>query len=156
MRRLIVGLSALLLCALVLWHPVAAQTSCVGTPIEALVWGDVGSNTVYGAPVPSGMAWVIRAAGVFTNDGGALEWMMEILHPVASQGNVCCWRIPIAKSFGRADSTPTLALGRTVVLTAGEYLAGRTNGLQAWAQFGIDYVGWQVPSACVGNGVGPW
>jgi hypothetical protein len=41
--------------------------------------GANGSGNIVGAYVPKGQVWLIRAAGLFTDDGRYIEWMMQIL-----------------------------------------------------------------------------
>jgi hypothetical protein len=123
--------------------------SAVGqVPIEGLVWGAKGQAHVDGAAVPEGKIWLIRAAGIFTNDGTDLEWMLEIKHVLnGSSDPNNWWLIPLQRTPGKANGTPVLALTREVVLTAGERLTARCNGLRPDRQMGLNYVGWELPAS---------
>lgn len=145
-RRLAFTLMALLS----LTPPVSAQT-CTPTPMEYLTWGALGEGIVGGQWVPPGEVWKIRAAGIATDDGRPLEWMLQIEHPVASQGNACCWLIPLHRQTGVAAGTPVLALDREVILTEGERLSARVNSIAPDKKMALLYVGWRFPAACTGR-----
>jgi hypothetical protein len=144
-----------------------AQT-CAARPGEDLQWGAPGDSKVYLRVVPSGEAWIVRAAGVFGGagagpSGNGFEYMLEIIHPLAGyddsafveSAQACCWRIPIARTPGLANGTPLLALPRTVIVLPGERLAARANSLPSDAKFGLTAVFWRVPDTCVGV-AGAW
>lgn len=133
-----------MLTGLVMVSVAAAQP----VPIEFLRWGAKGEAHVYGDVVPGGKLWLIRAAGIFTNDGTPLEWMLEIKHGLGgSMDPNNTWLIPLERTPGTANGTPVLALTREVVLVAGERLSARCNGLRADRQMGLDYVGWELPDS---------
>jgi hypothetical protein len=78
---------------------VSAQT-CRPVPVEYVLWGAPGQGIVPAFDTPDWYVlddevWKIRAAGIATDDGRPLEWMMQIQHKVASHGDACCWLIPL-------------------------------------------------------------
>ena len=126
----------------------AFAQECTPDHREFLRWGGIGAGTVETNPVPAGEVWVVTAAGVFGNNFPG-EYMMEIRHPVWSQGGVCCWRIPVARTTGFVTGTPYLALEREITLREGDTLTGRVNGLQSWAQIGITMLYDAHPARCM-------
>jgi hypothetical protein len=133
---------------IVLLSPVSALAqSCTPVAMEYLLWGDPGQGIVAGEFVPVGEAWKIRAAGVATDDGRQLEWMMQIQHTL--KDGQCCWLIPLHRQTGTAGGTPVLAIDREVILTTGERLASRVNGLASDKRQALLYVGWRFPVACL-------
>lgn len=144
------ALSLAILASLYAYRPVSADT-CAGRPGEyrnaSIPDNDAGH--VWGDPVPDGERWVIRHGGLGSTAGNQVEYMMEIAHPVVSAGGACCWYIPIARSPGKPDGTPVLALERDITLLAGERLGGRANGLKSGESIVLYYVYWAVPASCV-------
>lgn len=124
--------------------------SCPVENKEFLLWGAAGGNTVQTAPVPKGKVWMMREAGIASTDSTGADWRMELLRPVRSQNNACCWRVPIAISTSWRTSTPVLALERPLVMHEGEILAGRANGVEAPYQMALLGVYYEVPSYCLG------
>ena len=106
---------------------------------EYLQWGAPGVAIVQSDPVPAGKIWIVRAGGVFTDNPYPADYMMEIVHPVASQGNACCWRIPVMRSPHDVQGTPVLALNREIILFAGDMLSARANNLGN-AKFGLTFL----------------
>jgi hypothetical protein len=141
--RLLLTLALIGLTAL----PAQAQIACVPAAMEYLRWGAAGEGIVAGDFVPAGEAWMIRAAGIATDDGRSLEWMMQIQHTLAS--GVCCWLVPLHRENGYAAGTPTLAITREVLLIAGERLAARVNSIAADKRMALIYVGWRYPDTCL-------
>ena len=123
----------------------AQNPSCKAETREFLFWSDPSQAIVETMAVPLGKVWLVRAAGLFTNDGAGANYAMEIVRPVRSQGDVCCWRIPI-EGMRWAQMTPLVALSRPVVLHEGEKMAGRSTRAHA---FGIDLVYYELPKECV-------
>ena len=133
--------------ALALLSLILSAGQCPVENKEFLLWGAPGAGIVQSDPVPDGKVWIVRAAGLFTNDNmPPADYMLELIRPVRSQGDACCWRIPLEKSPRPVNTTPLLALSRTVVLHQGERLAGRTNGA---AKFGLNFVYYELPEMCV-------
>lgn len=138
-----------------------AQSGCQPDKLEFLMWGTAGQSEIP-APtdtagfVPSSEVWQIRAAGIATTDGSAREYMLEIQHTVWSQGNACCWMVPVHRHLGTALGTPTLALERPVVLHEGERLGARANSLSSTAQMALLWVGWKFPASCTERLVTNW
>ena len=126
----------------------AAIAECTPIHEEFLRWGMIGATTVETDPVPAGEVWVVTAAGVFGNNFPG-EYMMEINHPVWSQGGACCWRIPVARTTGFVTGTPYLALSRELTLREGDTLTGRVNGLQPGAKIGVTMLYDVFSEACV-------
>jgi hypothetical protein len=106
----------------------------MGAPSQAVVDGDV---------VPADEVWLIEACGVFTNDGGQNEWMMQIkkLNPDGTG----FWLFPLHRNNGTAGGTPVLAVPRRFVLPPGTCVSGRCNGLAGDRKMGINYLGWSFP-----------
>lgn len=142
-----------MLFAVALVAPLGAQTSdCTPQPIEYLLWGEPGQaivpvSTDTNNYVPEGEVWRIRAAGIATDDGQMLEWMLQIQHRLAN--GACCWLIPLHRQTGSAAGTPVLALSREVLLTSGERLSARVNGLGPTKKMALLYVGWRFPATCL-------
>jgi hypothetical protein len=126
--------------------PALAQ-SCAPAAMEYLLWGDPGQGIVAGEFVPVGEVWKIRAAGIATDDGRQLEWMMQIQHTL--KDGQCCWLIPLHRQTGTSGGTPVLAIEREIILTTGERLASRVNGLALDKRQALLYVGWRFPVACL-------
>lgn len=154
-----------LVLAVILASPVPAfAQTCTPARIDSLLWAPVGAalapvpkywtaaaNGYAGDPngfVPPGEVWLIKSAGGFTNDGAALEWMLQIEHHTLV-GDACCWLPPLHRPMGTAAATPVIALERPILLEAGERLSLRVNGLRADKSIGIAYVGWKFPAACL-------
>ena len=116
------------------------------TPIKFLEWGVKGQGLVDGSVVPVGQVWLIKAAGVVTDDGQQLEWMMQIKinNP---QGRGGYWLVPLERQNGTASGTPVQAISREIILIAGECLSARGNGLRSDRQMGIVYCGWSFPES---------
>lgn len=138
-----------------------AQSSCQPEKLEYLLWGSAGQGIVPAASdtssfVPSDEVWQIRAAGVATTDSVSREYMLQIDHKVWSQGDACCWLVPLHRHLGTALGTPTLALERPVVLHAGERLSARVNSLSSSAQMALLWVGWKFPASCTERLVTNW
>lgn len=138
--------------------PMAAQ-DCTPQPVESLVWGQPGQALLPALAdvsgfVPPDQVWLIRAAGIATDDGRPIEWMLQIDHKVASQNDACCWLVPLHRQTGTAAGTPVLALDRDVILIAGERLSARANGLGADKKLALLFVGWRFPASCTARLLG--
>lgn len=145
----------ILVAACLLWAPTirAQSPDCRPIVIESAQGGEAGQAMVPALSdpdhfVPTGEVWKIRAAGIATDDGHPLEWMLQIDHQVVSQDHACCWLIPLMRLTGTTAATPVLALHREILLTAGERLSARVNGLDATKHMSLLYVGWKFPAAC--------
>lgn len=124
--------------------------------VQQIRYFRVGANGVgnlVGDVVPKGQVWLIRAAGIFTNEVTPREWMMQILvnepfgpglaQPFGWAGEFTWMLVPMHRLTGSALGTPTLAIDREVILMPGEALCGRVNSqLSAGGQMGLLYVGW--------------
>lgn len=130
--------------------PLAAQGPCTARPAEyrnASTAEDAGH--VWGEEVPVGERWVIRAAGVGSQAWNQAEYMMEIAHPVpVAMGGPGWWYVPVARSAGKPDGTPVLALDRELTLLAGERLGARANGLNEGTSIALFYLYWRLPASC--------
>lgn len=144
--RIVIALALVLFLA----APLAAQ-ACIARPAEYrnASQADNDAGHVWGEEVPFGERWIVRGAGVGSTAGNQAEYMMEIAHPVpVAMGGPGWWYIPIARSAGKPDGTPVLALDREVTLLAGERLGARANGLRSGETIALSYVYWKVPSTC--------
>jgi hypothetical protein len=126
----------------------ANNPSCKAEESEFMQWGNHGQGIVSTYAVPNGRIWLVRAAGVFGTSLAA-NYMLQIDRPVKSQGNACCWLIPIARSPGDINGTPYLALERPLILHAGEKLSSRVNGLTSSEQIGINMLYYSLPASCL-------
>lgn len=127
----------------------AANPQCVVADREFLLWGNPGQGAVESAAVPAGKAWLVRAAGVATTDGSGAEYMMELIRPVKSENNACCWRVPLQRSPAWQWGTPVLALERPIVLLPGERISARTNGQEPEYKMALLFVYYEVSESCL-------
>lgn len=140
-----------LLCCLVVAPARAQQLDCTPQRVQGHSGWATNTAVAYGAWVPPGEIWLLKTAGVVTNDPTPLEYKLQIEQEVLSQGNACCWLQPLV-SVGRTEATPKLALDRPVILEAGERLAARTHATVV--DLALLYSGWKFPSACLGRLLG--
>lgn len=144
--------------------PLHAQSpTCVGRSDHFFgrsAVGDAGNGTkVYGPIVPPDEVWLVDAASLSTTDWNVqaanVEWELEIIEPIPEQtgratsddpeGTNCCWRIGVMKQPG-TQATPVIALNRSIVLRAGERMAGRHN--QDGHPITLIGLMWRFPAAC--------
>lgn len=118
MKAIPVLLASVLLCGCGI---VGAQSppECLLVPQSQLRWSDVGAQGVWLGPVPPGKVWELRAAGGFTNDGKARDYMMELSVPPG-------YVVPIQKNQAPQDHTPVIALERPLLMFQNEYITVRT------------------------------
>jgi hypothetical protein len=105
-----------------------------------LKWGALGEGGVTGDVVPQGQVWLVQAAGIATDDGRFLEWMMQIKvnNPNGKGGY---WLVPLHRQSGTSAGTPTLAIDRSVILMPEEALCARVSGLAADRKIALVYSG---------------
>jgi hypothetical protein len=106
------------------------------------LWGAKGASSVVGYAPPSGEVWKVRGAGIITDDGNMLEWMLQLWIAWPGHKPNPQLLVPIARNVGLTAGTPTLALERECILLPGEALAARCNGLKADRYMGIRFSAW--------------
>jgi hypothetical protein len=106
------------------------------------LWGARGNGSVVGYAPPNGEVWKVRGAGIITDDGNMLEWMLQLWIAWPGHKPNPQLLVPIARNVGLAAGTPTLALERECILLPGEALAARCNGLKADRYMGIRFSAW--------------
>lgn len=109
------------------------------------MWGSPGQASMLGQIVPAHEVWQARAAGIITEDGSPLEWMLQIYYPWPSHIPSPQLVTPLHRLNGVASFTPVLALNREVLLLPGETLSIRVCGISADKRMGIRYTGWAFP-----------
>jgi hypothetical protein len=109
------------------------------------LWGAKGKGSLIGYSPPAGEVWKVRGAGIITDDGTALEWMLQLY--IAWPGHLPNPQllVPIARNVGLTSGTPTLALERDLVLLPGEAVSARCNGLNPDKRLGIRFSAWVLP-----------
>lgn len=124
----------------------SAQSSLAGLscapkePISQYLKWYYGVGMANGAPVPKDEVWLIRTAGIASNDSIQLEYMMQIIN------ETCCYH-PLEAPTGRKTATPKLAITRQVLMLPGEYLSARTHdGMKDMA---ILYSYWRFDIKCL-------
>jgi hypothetical protein len=109
------------------------------------LWGAKGKGSLIGYSPPAGEVWKVRGAGIITDDGTPLEWMLQLY--IAWPGHLPNPQllVPIARNVGLTSGTPTLALERDLVLLPGEAVSARCNGLDPDKRLGIRFSAWVLP-----------
>lgn len=140
---------------LLLLHGSAARADdCTPVPIEVALTGAPGQAILlpFTDPnyfTPEGFVDWVYAAGIATTDGRALEWALQIDHRVRSQGNVCCWLVPLQASAGVRSMTPPLALDHPVILLPGDRISARTPNILPDRVMGLMWLAIRYPIACL-------
>ena len=137
------AIATLLLCAL----PVVAQAqTCTPTRLQYHSGWLFNAAYVYGPYVPEGEVWKIERGGVASNDSAIREIMFQVEERVVSQGNVCCWMIPVARSYV-SPATPKSAVDQPLILIPGDRFSARLNA--TLTDLALLYTGWKYPLECL-------
>jgi hypothetical protein len=111
------------------------------------VWGNEGESYFVGPIVPEGEIWMIRAAGISTNDDtmSAVQWMMHIYAPWPGHEPRPQLIVPL-NIRGQGAGTPTVSIQQErVILMPGEAIDARANGLPSTARMAIRCTAWVFP-----------
>jgi hypothetical protein len=123
-------------------------------PIRFEVWAEPGESIVYGPVVPDGEIWLYRGAGIITDDGNSIEWMLQIRYPFPGHIPNPQLLTPIMRLNGNAMGTPTLALDREIILVKDESMAGRACAVSAGRQMGLRCSAWGFPDCMLPKLIG--
>lgn len=136
-------IATLLLCVL----PAVAQAQTC-TPTRLQYHSGWFNNAAYvaGPYVPEGEVWKIERGGVASNDSSVREIMFQVEERVISQGNVCCWMIPVARSYV-SPATPKSAIDQPLILLPGDRFSARLNA--TLTDLALLYSGWSYPAVCL-------